>query len=193
MHGLTYGFLCDKPKFGEIASDFIDFIIGAELIMHNASFDARFLNAELERIGEMPLRYYCAGIIDTLKLASQFFPRKKKSLDALCGYYGIDNTARKQHGALLDATLLAKVYLAMTQAQEVLPLFSTSPQGPEAEKTPEDTPAPLDAQNVHSSPARKRPSRSFRIFRPTPEELAAHEAYLLELSEEAGIRPAIRW
>lgn len=117
VHGLTPEFLADKPTFREIAAELVDFISEAELIIHNAPFDAGFLNYELNLLGMPPLERISTGIVDTLKLAKKMRPRRKNSLDALCSEYGIDSSHRQLHGALLDAELLADVYLAMTHSQ----------------------------------------------------------------------------
>ena len=118
VHGLTQDFLRGKPKFGEIVQELLDFISGAELIIHNAPFDTGFLNRELDLLNLKPLFEYCPQVIDTLVMARELHPGKRNSLDALCDRYGIDNTARTLHGALLDANLLAEVYLAITRGQE---------------------------------------------------------------------------
>lgn len=118
VHGLTRGFLSDKPKFAEISKDFLVFIENAELIIHNAPFDVGFLNCELALLGSGQLEQYCSSIIDTLKLAKELHLGKRNNLDALCERYSIDNSKRTLHGALLDAELLAEVYLAITRGQE---------------------------------------------------------------------------
>jgi len=120
VHGISDEFLLDKPRFREIAPEFIEYIRGAELIIHNAPFDVEFLEQELALAKLPPLAQHCAGIIDTLKLAKELHPGKKNSLDALCERYGVNNAHRTLHGALLDAELLAEVYLAMTRGQESL-------------------------------------------------------------------------
>lgn len=120
VHGISDEFLLDKPRFREIAAEFIDYIRGAELIIHNAPFDVEFLEQELALAELAPLAQHCAGVRDTLKLAKELHPGKKNSLDALCERYGVNNAHRKLHGALLDAELLAEVYLAMTRGQESL-------------------------------------------------------------------------
>lgn len=120
VHGLTRAFLEDKPRFNEICKLFIDFISDAELIIHNAPFDVGFLDHELGLAKQQPLDIYCAGITDTLKLAKELHPGKRNNLDALCERYKVDNSRRTLHGALLDAELLAEVYLAMTRGQESL-------------------------------------------------------------------------
>ena len=120
VHGLTTEFLRDKPKFHEIVKDFLNFIQDAELIIHNAPFDVGFLNSELSLIHLPTLDTHCSMITDTLKLAKELHPGKRNNLDALCERYAIDNSKRTLHGALLDAELLAEVYLAMTRGQNSL-------------------------------------------------------------------------
>ncbi len=120
VHGITNEFLEDKPKFQVIAQELQDFIAGAELVIHNASFDIGFMDMEFGRL-EMPLTLkVCAGVKDTLKMARELYPGKRNNLDALCERYQISNAHRTLHGALLDAELLAEVYLAMTRGQESL-------------------------------------------------------------------------
>jgi len=120
VHGLTSEFLRDKPKFAEIAREFLDYISGAELVIHNSAFDLSFLNRELDLADLKPVTDYCVGIVDTLRMAKEMHPGKRNGLDALCERYQIDYSARTLHGALLDAELLAEVYLAMTRGQETL-------------------------------------------------------------------------
>jgi DNA polymerase III subunit epsilon len=120
VHGITLEFLQDKPLFSAVADDFIDFIKDAELIIHNAPFDVGFLNAEFKRIGLNLLTSFCSEITDTLKMAKDARPGQRNNLDALCRHFGIDNSRRTLHGALLDAELLAEVYMAMTRGQESL-------------------------------------------------------------------------
>jgi len=120
VHGLTTEFLQDKPLFRDIAAEFLDFVRGAELIIHNAPFDVAFLNAELALSESDPIEANCASITDTLRLAKDLHPGKRNGLDALCERYKVDNSARTLHGALLDAQLLAEVFLAMTRGQESL-------------------------------------------------------------------------
>ena len=119
VHGLTIDDLQDKPRFGDIADEFLDFVNGAELLIHNAAFDLGFLNAELERAGRPRLDSLCR-IADTLEMARDIHPGRKNSLDALCERYAVDNSKRTLHGALLDAQLLADVWIAMTRGQETL-------------------------------------------------------------------------
>jgi DNA polymerase III subunit epsilon len=120
VHGLTTEFLRDKPKFAEIADPLRDYLRGAELIIHNASFDLGFLEAEFALLGLPPFKEHYSNVIDTLVQAKAMFPGKRNSLDALCDRFGINNSHRTLHGALLDAELLAEVYLAMTRGQESL-------------------------------------------------------------------------
>ncbi len=127
IHGLTNEFLQDKQKFFDIANELLEFIVDAELIMHNASFDVSFLNNELGLAELHPLENYCHSITDTLKMAKELHPGKRNSLDALCERYQVNNSKRVLHGALLDAELLADVYLAMTRGQESLIMEVSSP------------------------------------------------------------------
>jgi len=120
VHGLTTEFLRDKPKFAEIAAELRDYIEGAEVIIHNAPFDLGFLNNEFKLLGLPPFSQHCSGVIDTLVNAKEMRPGKRNSLDALCDFYGVSNSHRKLHGALLDAELLADVYLNMTRGQNSL-------------------------------------------------------------------------
>jgi DNA polymerase-3 subunit epsilon len=119
VHGITIEHLQDKPRFGDIVDEFLDFVSGAELLIHNAPFDVAFLDAELERIGRPRITTVCR-IADTLEMARDLHPGKKNSLDALCERYTVDNSKRSLHGALLDAQLLADVWIAMTRGQETL-------------------------------------------------------------------------
>jgi DNA polymerase III subunit epsilon len=119
VHGLTEKFLADKPLFAQVAEEIIEFISGAELIIHNASFDIGFLNAELARVSRPPVASV-ATIRDSLTMAREIFPGKANSLDALCKRLEVDNTNRTLHGALLDAGLLAEVYIRMTRGQDSL-------------------------------------------------------------------------
>ena len=120
VHGLTTEFLSDKPKFRDVAAEFLDYVNGAELVIHNSAFDVAFLNRELSLADLKPVTDYCSGVVDTLRLARDLHPGKRNNLDALCERYQIDNSARTLHGAQLDARLLAEVYLSMTRGQESL-------------------------------------------------------------------------
>ncbi|MEF9942695.1 MAG: DNA polymerase III subunit epsilon [Burkholderiaceae bacterium] len=120
VHGLSFEFLSDKPKFAEIVDELLAFVDGAEVIIHNASFDVEFLDAELKRLKRGKFTDYCAKVTDSLAMARNLHPGKRNSLDALCDRYEISNAHRTLHGALLDAGLLAEVYLAMTRGQDSL-------------------------------------------------------------------------
>lgn len=171
VHGITLDFLQDKPRFAEIAAEFVDFVRGAELIIHNAPFDIGFLNAELARLDMAPLDTVCHGVIDTLRMAKEFFPGKRNNLDALCDRMGIDNSRRTLHGALLDAEILAEVYVAMTRGQESLIMETT-----------EEQPANIGTELLTSS----APSvRAQRVIRATPEEVAEHDALLNAIQKES--------
>lgn len=167
VHGLSDEFLQDKPRFGEIVAEFLDFIQGAELVIHNAAFDVGFLNNELALQNRSPLEQACSGVVDTLKMARELHPGRRNSLDALCERYAIDNSGRTLHGALLDAELLAEVYLAMTRGQESLIMEL------------ESAPAPGAAEETGTV----RPP--LRLLRASAEELALHEKVLAEIGKES--------
>lgn len=120
VHGISNEFLRDKPKFGLIVEDLLDYLQGAELIIHNAPFDIGFLNKELQRLGRGPIHGVIEAVIDTLVMAKDMFPGKRNGLNALCDRLGVDNSSRTLHGALLDAELLADVYINMTRGQDAL-------------------------------------------------------------------------
>jgi len=120
VHGISNEFLRDKPKFAEVADDILRYLAGAEIIIHNAAFDIGFLNKELERLGKPAFASFVGQVTDTLAMAKQLFPGKRNSLDALCDRLGVDNSGRTLHGALLDAELLADVYINLTRGQEAL-------------------------------------------------------------------------
>ena len=128
VHGLTTEFLRDKPKFAEIAEQLIDFVQDAEIIIHNAPFDMGFLNAEFKRLGKFPFKEYIGSVRDTLVMAKELFPGKRNSLDALCDRLEVDNSGRTLHGALLDAELLADVYINMTRGQDALLMDAVEPE-----------------------------------------------------------------
>lgn len=168
VHGITLEFLQDKPRFNDIVDELLDFVKGAELVIHNAPFDVGFLNAELGRIDRANIEEVSAIIIDTLKLAKDMRPGQRNSLDALCRHYGIDNSKRTLHGALLDAELLADVYLAMTRGQESLMI--------------EMLETAVAAAEVSTAAA----TQTLTVLAASAEELAAHEQYLEALSD-AGV------
>jgi DNA polymerase-3 subunit epsilon len=166
IHGITLDFLQDKPRFTEIASDFIKFIKDATLIIHNAPFDVGFINMEFGLIEKPPIEETVANIIDTLKMAKDMRPGQRNSLDALCRFYNIDNSQRSLHGALLDAQLLAEVYLAMTRGQEDLMIDFQ-----------------YNGSDVVGEKNAKRPTNLF-ILKADDEELKKHEAYLNKMKGE---------
>lgn len=166
VHGLDDEFLRDKPKFGEICEEFIEFVGGAELVIHNAAFDLGFLDYELGLAGRPRMSELAESVIDTLKLAREMHPGRKNSLAALCERYCIDHSRRTLHGALLDAQLLAEVYLAMTRGQESLIMEFGS--------------ADRSAQPM--SPGMRA---ALPILRPSEEELREHERVLHEIERES--------
>jgi DNA polymerase-3 subunit epsilon len=155
VHGITPEFLQDKPRFADIAREFVDFIQGAELIIHNAPFDVGFLNMELRLLGMDALSAWCAGVVDTLTMAKSLHPGQRNNLDALCKRYGVDNAARTLHGALLDCELLAAVYLALTRGQESLSIglddagFEQQSRSSRPRPRPVAFLAPDEAQTAH--------------------------------------------
>ena len=139
VHGITSDFLKDKPLFEDIASEFLNFIKGSEIIIHNAPFDIGFLNMELGKINLGKLEKHSASIFDTLKLAKEIRPGQRNNLNALCKAYDVDNTSRAFHGALLDAELLCDVYLGMTRGQEAFSIdFTESSEGFKLEDVNQD-------------------------------------------------------
>ncbi len=166
VHGLSNEFLADKPRFADIAQEFLEFVRDAELVIHNAPFDIRFLNTEFNRLGMAPITQ-CCNVLDTLKLAKEIHPGQKNNLDALCKRYAVDNSGRAFHGALLDAQLLAEVYLAMTRGQESLGIDVAFPS----------------TSGLAATPA---PRGQIRIVRANADESAAHAAYLADIAKDAG-------
>lgn len=120
VHGISNEFLRDKPRFGAVADELMEYLQGAEIIIHNAAFDVAFLNKELELIGKSPFRSVAGKVTDTLAMAKEMYPGKRNSLDALCDRLGVDNSSRTLHGALLDAELLADVFINLTRGQDAL-------------------------------------------------------------------------
>jgi len=129
VHGISNEFLRDKPKFETVAQEILDYVQGAEIIIHNAAFDVGFLNKELELAGHKPFTQYVESVVDTLVMAKQMYPGKRNSLDALCDRLGVDNSGRTLHGALLDAELLADVYINLTRGQEALLIDAGGDEG----------------------------------------------------------------
>ena len=168
VHGISSEFLADKPRFADIVDSFLDFIDGAELVIHNAPFDVGFLNAELELLGKSPVTSFCDGVTDTLKMARDNYPGKRNSLDALCERLDIDNSHRNLHGALLDAELLAEVYLMMTRGQDGLAMvFEES------------------AQSLSFCNDAARLSQ-LKTISSSEEDLQAHQRILEQIQKESG-------
>jgi DNA polymerase-3 subunit epsilon len=165
VHGLTLEFLADKPRFRDVAGEFLEFVRDAELIIHNAPFDVGFLDYELGLLDRPGIAQHCTPITDTLRMARELHPGKRNSLDALCERYAVDNSHRTLHGALLDAQLLAEVYLAMTRGQETL-VIDLAPAG----RTLVD--ASLDLSTL-----------SLVVVRPTEAELEAHGKQLADIQK----------
>lgn len=169
VHGITDEFLADKPPFAAIADEFLAFVKGAEIIAHNAGFDCGFLDAELQRLNRGLITDHVAQVTDSLLLAREMFPGKGNSLDALCKRLEVDNSHREHHGALLDAGLLAEVYLRMTRGQGSLVVDEDN----DSARTHDDDSADLTHFNL-------------TLSEPSPEELAAHEAMLADLDKASG-------
>jgi DNA polymerase-3 subunit epsilon len=174
VHGITNEMLADKPRFADIADEFITFIRGAELVIHNAPFDVGFLNHELKLLdaGHGRVDELC-GVVDTLVMARKLHPGQKNNLDALCKRYSIDNSHRELHGALLDAEILAELYLVMTGGQTMLSLGGT--QGGETDSQSADTIRVLSTQR-----------RPVKVIRASDEELARHKERLAALDKASG-------
>ena len=171
VHGISTEFLRDKPLFSDVVSDFLQFVGGAELIIHNAPFDVGFLNSELRHSKwKKKLEEYCT-IFDTLVLAREKHPGQRNSLDALCKRYDVDNSNRQLHGALLDAEILAFVYLAMTGGQASL--FS------EVETNAKDQVVSFNEKSLKLSTA--------VVLKPSEEELHAHQAFVAILEKKSGV------
>lgn len=177
IHGLTTDFLADKPLFSQVAETFLAFVRGAELIIHNAAFDVGFLNHELQRVygGSFSMDEHCT-ITDTLVLAKARHPGQRNTLDALCKRYDVDNSHRELHGALLDAELLADVYLAMTGGQTSL-LVNAQGDAGSATTLAKD----IGIQRVEAALAAR-----LQVVPATEDELVAHETYLALLRKKAG-------
>ena len=163
VHGITESFLADKPLFKDVVESFVEFVTGAELVIHNAPFDLGFLNNELELAGDSRRLEDLCTVTDTLKLARELHPWQRNSLDALCRRYGVDNSGRTLHGALLDAEILADVYLAMTGGQTDLQLEEGSSQ------------IGMDRQPGRSD---SNAGRNFTIIPASDEELVAHRKWV---------------
>ncbi len=182
VHGISSADLANAPRFAEIAAELLEFVAGAELVIHNASFDVGFLDAELARLPDAGLARRIAGlctVLDTLALAREMHPGQRNNLDALCKRYGIDNSHRELHGALLDARILADVYLTMTGGQSTLALDAS--HGAAA--------AGAQGRGVQ---ALVRPDAGLVVREATADELAAHEAMLDLIARTSGGRCVFR-
>ncbi|MFA7503802.1 MAG: DNA polymerase III subunit epsilon [Burkholderiaceae bacterium] len=168
VHGLSRERLTGEPKFAAVVDRLLDFVAGAEILIHNAPFDIAFLDAEIARLGREPFRTHCAAVIDTLAMAREMRPGQRNSLDVLCSHFGVSNEHRTLHGALLDAELLAEVYLQMTRGQESFAMF-----GDEGK---------IAAADALAWPLAGSPP----VLRPSAEEIAAHEALLADMEQAGG-------
>lgn len=171
VHGITNEFLSAQPRFGELAEELMEFLHGAELVIHNAAFDVAFLDAELKRLKRKQVTRDCCTVFDTLSLARKLHPGQRNSLDALCKRYEVDNSGRNFHGALLDAHLLLDVFLAMTGGQTKLIL--------DEERSSQSSSAA--AMNGWT-----RPAGALAVLAATQTELAAHEKVLSTLDKTSG-------
>jgi DNA polymerase-3 subunit epsilon len=169
VHGISNEFLRDKPKFQDVVQEILDYVQGAEIIIHNAAFDVGFLNKELELSGQKPFTTFVGSVVDTLVMAKQMYPGKRNSLDALCDRLGVDNSGRTLHGALLDAELLADVYINLTRGQEALLIDVGADEGqPGSEES-------IDLSNF-----------VLPVIQANAQEQAAHEEQLVQLDKASG-------
>ena len=169
VHGISSEFLKDKPKFEAVADDLLSYLEGAEIIIHNAPFDLGFLNMELALIGRPALHQFVASVTDTLQMAKELFPGKRNSLDALCARLGVDNSGRTLHGALLDAELLADVYINLTRGQDALLIDAGSHTS---------TGASFVAVDLRSV--------VLPVLQASEHEVAAHDEILAQLDKASG-------
>lgn len=167
VHGISRDFLQDKPKFAGVVDEFLAFVEGAELIIHNAPFDIGFLNHELKRLGRPEMKTFCPAVIDTLAMAKDTFPGKRNSLDALCDRFDIDRSNRTLHGALIDCELLGDVYLALTRGQDSLLIEAGNDDA---------------VGSVDRRPRRER-KRALKVLPATAQELEQHASYLADLDK----------
>ncbi len=174
VHGLSRERLRDEPKFAEIVDRLLEFVADAEILIHNAPFDIGFLDAELARLNRPPFVKQIGSVLDTLAMGRRLHPGKRNSLDSLCDRYGVSNSHRKLHGALLDAELLADVYLAMTRGQDSLDIAEEHPH---------------ESQTGHVSLAGLR--LQLRAIPASDDELLAHQAYLAAMAKDA--KAAVVW
>lgn len=170
VHGITNDFLADKPKFADIADEFFEFIKGAELVIHNAAFDIGFMDSEFARLKPVRKTTEHCGVVDSLAIARKKHPGQKNNLDALCKRYGVDNSNRDLHGALLDAEILADVYLLLTGGQTALSLDAG---GDEAG----------GAARIRRAATDRKP---LPVVRASDQEATAHEEFMALLTNQAG-------
>lgn len=169
VHGITSEFLKDKPQFVAVVDEFLAYLDGAEVIIHNAAFDVGFLNKELSLIGRSPFKFFVTGVVDTLVMAKEMFPGKRNSLDALCSRLDVDNSGRKLHGALLDAELLADVYINLTRGQDALLIEVGSEEQPEQ---------PLELIDLHDI--------VLPVLFASEQETFEHDAVLQQIDKSSG-------
>jgi DNA polymerase-3 subunit epsilon len=169
VHGISNEFLRDKPLFTDLVDDIVDYVEGAEVIIHNAAFDLSFLDKEFERCGRPPFSTFVSAVVDSLAMAKDMFPGKRNSLDALCDRLGVDNSGRTLHGALLDAELLADVYINMTRGQETLIMDVVDLQ------SGADAASRIDLSLV-----------SLPVIRANAQELAEHENVLTQIDKASA-------
>lgn len=169
VHGISSEFLRDKPKFEAVADELLEYLRDAEIIIHNAQFDVGFLNKELELAGRPPLERFVGSVTDTLAMAKEMFPGKRNSLNALCDRLDVDNSTRTLHGALLDAELLADVYINMTRGQDAL-LMDLAPS--------ENIAAAITGIDLHGF--------DLPVVHASEQELAAHEEVLKQLDQSSN-------
>jgi DNA polymerase-3 subunit epsilon len=169
VHGLSTEFLRDKPGFEEVAQDLLDYLQGAQVLIHNAPFDVGFLNQELALMGRPLFKEFVAGVTDTLAMAKELFPGKRNSLDALCVRLGVDNSGRTLHGALLDAELLADVYINLTRGQDALLMDPGSTQSTGADVVS------IDLRGI-----------VLPVLAANEQEMAAHDEFLRQLDKASS-------
>jgi DNA polymerase-3 subunit epsilon len=170
VHGISNEFLKDKPKFADVVDDILQYLQGAEIIIHNAAFDVGFLNKELELTGRPAFRSYVDSITDTLAMAKEMYPGKRNSLDALCDRLGVDNSGRTLHGALLDAELLADVYINLTRGQDALLIADDAQEGVDGVRV-----SPIDLRTF-----------TLPVLLASEQEALAHEDVLAQIDKASG-------
>ena len=171
VHGITDEFLADKPRFAAVAAELIEFVAGADLVIHNAAFDIGFLNAELRRLDLPPITQHVARVTDSLLMAREMFPGKSNSLDALCRRLEVDSSKRDLHGALIDADLLAQVYLNMTRGQDSLVIEAAQPAQRGA---------------VSAGGASDLSQWALPVLQATPQERIEHDAVMAQIDKASG-------